>query len=204
MSNNSRVRLMFMSYNWKDSGPYGMLISSILYTVAFFMTPAVTKIILDAAILDLQTKGVITLRKCTLLQTEERNQANDFLKALLKKLANYVDMMSEGDRAKILSSGFEAYTFEYAGAVTVFTVVNGAFSGDVIASWPSDPNNHGYVVRYSINEDKLRDIYTQVNAGTTGCTITDLIKGTDYLFSMCIIYSGSQSPWSDPIALTIL
>ena len=202
--NNSRTLLNFMTMNWKDLGPFGMLISSILYTAAFFTLPPVTKIILDAAIEDLRNKSFVTIRRCTTAQMDARTNAEKHLKGLLKKNAYYVNMMSDGDRARIIESGYDVYTPEYNVAATEFTVINTEFSGQIYANWPTDVNNHGYVLRYSINEDGLRDVYTEVNAGTTGCYIDGLIPGKVYLFSYCVVYTPGKGVFCNPISMMVM
>lgn len=181
--NKSRVLQNYISMNWKDLGPFGMLVSSIFYTVGFLISPPVAKLMLDAAIEDLREKGFVTIRRCSIAEMNLRTQAEDHLKSLLRKNSDYVNMMSDGDRAKIIASGYDVYTPEYSANPTVFTVKQGIFSGQVIAQWPTDPNNHGYMFRYSINEEGLRDVFTEVNAGNTECTVDGLTPGKVYIFS---------------------
>ena len=85
-NNNSKSRLNFMTFEWKELYFFGCLVSSLIYGVVLLADPSVEKIALDAALSDLHAKGLITLRRCSLLQTEERNQANTYAKSLLKKL----------------------------------------------------------------------------------------------------------------------
>ncbi len=193
-----------MTMNWKDLGPFGSLIISILYTAAFFTSPPVTKIIIQAAIDDLREKGFVTLRRCTPAQMSARTAAENTLKSLLRKNADYVNMMSEGNRERILESGYDVYTPEYGASATVFTVINTEFSGQVYANWPADVNNHGYLLRYSLNEEGHRDDYTEVNAGNTNCTIDGLIPGKVYLFSYCVVYSTGNGAFCNPISIMVM
>ena len=199
----SRVLLNFMLMNWKDLGPFGMLISSILYSVAFFTTPPVTKAILDAAIDDLRDKGFVTIRRCSTAQMTLRTDAENTLKALLKKDADYVNMMCGGVLSLIISSGFDAYTPEYVGSPTTFRVRKGALPGTVDADWPLDPNNHGYVIRYFINVDGLRTTYTEVNAGTTEWTITNLTIAKEYGFQLAVVYTSGKGAYGDPVFIIV-
>ena len=202
--NRSRVLLNFMSMNWKELGPFGSLVISILYTAAFFTVPPVTKIVIEEAIENLRTTGYLTLRRCSASQMNDRTKAENTVKTLMKKNADYVNMMSEGNRDLILQSGYDVYTPEYSGNATVFTVVQSIYSGQVVAEWPADANNHGYIFRYSINEEALRNIYTEVNAGTTGCTVDGLIPGKEYIFTYCVVYSNNCSPYCDPIIMMVI
>ena len=199
----SRVLLNFMSMNWKDLGAIGMLISSIFYTAAFFSMPPVTKAVLDAAIDDLREKGFVTIRRCKIAETNARISAEEKLKTLLKKNADYVNMMSEGDRTRIIESGYDVYTPDYNALAVVFTVVHGNNPGEVFTDWPSDSNSHGYIVRYAVNTDELRNTFTEVHEGLTGRTITGLERGTEYLFQMCVVYSDRQGPWTDPVIFMV-
>jgi hypothetical protein len=121
-----------------------------------------------------------------------------------RQLASYVDMICLGDKFKIILSGFNAYTPGSRSGKAIFSVIHGIISGQVIANWGSDDNAASYVLRYSIDEDELRDIYVQVGIGKIGLTIDGLIPGKVYLFSLAVVYSDHQGEFCDPISLMVV
>ena len=202
-NNNSRSRLNFMEFDWKETYFFGSLVSSLLYINPIFIEASVEKTVLDASLTGLHGKGLLTLRRCSLLQTEERNQANIYTKSLLKKLAMFVDIKSDGVLSVILSAGFEAYTPVYSAGSSIFGVKHGAFPGQIVADWPLEPNNHGYMLRYFVNEETLTTVFTEVNAPLTECTVSDLIIAKEYGFQLATIYSTGKGAYGDPVFIII-
>ena len=203
MNDNSRVKLDFIKLKTGELTIFAMYVSSLLFACVFMIAPPFTKIAFDAAILDYQLKTVAALGKDP-AKIKLRDAAEVVLKRMLRQLASYVDMICYGNADQINLTGFTAYTQEGHPGKGEFTVVQGASLGEAIAFWPMDPNNHGYVLRYSINEDGQRDVYTEVNAGTTGCTITGLTPLKEYMFSYCVVYSNDKGAYGDPVLLMVI
>jgi len=199
----SRVLLDFPEFKWFLLVHFAMYISSLFFACAFILAPPFTKVVFDAAIADLQSKGVAAMGKDK-VKIRERDSALLVVVNMLREAASYVDMVCGGDLVKILLTGFNAFTPKGHGGTTIFTVIQGLASGSVDADWPNDVNAHSYIIRYSINEEGLRDVYTQVSAGTIGCTITGLTKTKEYMFSLASVYSNSQGEFGDPVFLIVI
>ena len=60
--------------------------------------------------------------------------------ATTRQLASFTDMICMGERIKLLLSGFNVYTPVSHTGRAVFSVILGAISGQVIATWGSEPN----------------------------------------------------------------
>jgi hypothetical protein len=200
---NSVVSLEFNSYKWSDLVHFAMFISLMFFNCSLFGTSPFTKAAFDAAILDLQTKGVIAFIPLA-ENLENRDKALETLLTMLGQLASHVNMIAIGDKIVIIKSGFKVRIFTNHNPKKGFSVVNGIFSGQVIAKWGKKAEATSYIVRYSINEDGKRDVYTQIGIGKTGLTIKDLIKGKEYMFSLAVIYADHQGEFCSPIKLIIL
>ena len=123
---------------------------------------------------------------------------------MLRQLVSYVEMECGGDAIKIALSGFNVYTPKGHSGPAVFGFTQGIISGEAIGDWPSIANAKSYVIRYFINEDVLKSVFTQVNVGKIGCTINDLIKFKEYGFSLSVVFSDHQGEFCPPVFLTIL
>ena len=203
MNNNARVKLDFMRLSKGELILFLMYVSLLLFACTFMLTPPFTKLEFDAAIKEYQLQAVAAMGKDP-DKIKLRDAAEAELKRMARMLSSYVDMTCYGNFDQINQTGFTAYSQEGHPGQGGFTVVQGATSGQVIAEWPKDVNNHGYMFRYSINEDGLRDVFTEVNAGTTGCTINGLSPLKEYMFSYYVVYSDHIGEYCDPVFLTVL
>ena len=198
----SRVKLDFMKLRAGNLLLFALMISATLFGVPLFANPPFAKAVFDAAIANYQAKAIEYIR--TGVDVDNACQiAEDLVKSMLRQLAYLVDMKSMGIAANIMLSGFTVYTPVGKTGPTIFNVKQGE-SGQAISSWPPDPNNHGYMFRYFINEVALRGIYTELNAGNAGCTVDGLTKFKEYGFQYCVVYSDHNGEYCDPIFLTIM
>jgi len=190
--------------NWQALYFFGSFISATLYSEAFFVDSTVEKITLDKVLQDLKDKGILTIKRCSLGQTQGRRDKEDIVKMILKKIVSYVEGMCAGDIALLQSSGFNVVIPESNTDAKIFTVVNGEKSGEVIGDWPSEDKAHSYNFRYCVNTEVLRLVYHQISVGTIGCNVSGLIKGTEYAFSKSTVYADHESEFCDPVILVIL
>lgn len=199
----SRVMLDFPHFRWSDLIHFAMYISLLLFACTLYGNPPFTKLEFDAAIKDFQTKAVAAMDKDP-NKIKLRDLAWTVLLNMLRQLVSYVEMECVGDGAKIAESGFNVYTPKGHSGTAVFGFTQGLISGEAIGDWPSIANAKSYVIRYFINEDVLKDVFTQVNVGKIGCTINDLIKLKEYGFSLSVVFSDHQGEFCPPVFLTIL
>ena len=164
--------LGFNSYRWQDLSMFAMKISSMLYSSTTFEGQPYTKVEFDAVVTKHLTKGVAAING-TAFQIQEREDAGEELKYILRESANYVNMISKGERSKILLSGFEVSSSVSHSGKAVFSIKQSEFSGQVDLSWGKVYNASSYAVRYSLNEDGKREEYTQVDG--TGSTDVQLV-----------------------------
>ncbi len=201
--NTSVVKLNFMKFKWSELVHFAMYISYMLFNCPLFGNPPITKADFDAAILDLQSKGVLAYDpKSNFIH--DRDEAILVLLEMMRQLANYIKMVSLGNAFIIRLSGFKANVFKNHHTKSKFTVKHGEISGSVIAKWGRDVQAFSYVVRYSINEEGLKDIFKEVNAGKTKVTIENLLKGKEYLFSLAIVDENGKSAFGNPVYLMVI
>ena len=200
----SRVKLDFVEMSLANFIALCMYVSLMLFANVLFVLPPMTKVEYDELIKDFQTKYVAALRGFDPIKNKAKDDAYQLLMTATRQLASYVDMICLGDRFKIILSGFNVYSPGSHTGKAVFSVIQGAISGQVIATWGSEPNFSSYVIRYSIDEDGLRDVYTQEGIGSIGLTINGLTPGKVYLFSLAVVYSDHQGVFCDPLSLMVV
>ena len=199
----SRVMLDFPHFRWSDLIHFAMYISVLLFACTLYGNPPFTKLEFDAAIKDFQTKAVAAMDKDP-NKIKLRDSAHEVLLNMLRTHVSYVEMECGGDAIKIALSGFNVFTPKGHSGTVVFGFAQGLISGEDIGDWPSIANAKSYVIRYFINEDVLKSVFTQVNVGKIGCTINDLIKFKEYGFSLSVVFSDHQGEFCPPVFLTIL
>ncbi len=202
MKNNSKIRFDFSEMNWQNIVHFGMHMSSFFFVCIFVLVPPITKIAFDAAVLDLQTKGVSAMSP-GLGRIALRDSAWHVVNNMLRQMANFTEMEYQGDGAKYALTGFSVYVPNPNSGPTLFSVKQGAFSGQIVSEWPRDVNNHGYVLTYSINEDGQREVFTDENAGKTICTVNGLTPGKEYIFTYSVVYTDGRGAKSDPIIMMV-
>jgi len=201
--NSSKVLLSFIKLKWTEQFLFAAYISLMLFGNVYFDDPPFTQEEFDAAIFDLQTEGVLS-QNPKFRTFGERNKALAKVIHMLRSLANYINMKAKGDREIILLSGFDVNDFKNHNVKGKFRVKRGEISRQVIARWSRDPKACIYIVRYSIDEDGLRDQFTEMKIGKVKLTINGLMKLRTYLFSMAVVYSDHQGAFCDPISLSVL
>lgn len=200
---NSKILLDFARLSWQMLIPFAMLVSSLFYLLTFVMIPPCTKVVLDAAIQDLLAKGVASMTP-GLGKVNARDAAYKVVVNYLRQLVHFAEMEYQGDGDKLKLTGFNVYTPDPGSGPIVFYVRQGAFSGQIVSDWPSDVNNHGYVFRYAINEEGLRETFIEENCGTTGCTLDGLTPLKEYICTYCVVYSTGRGVFSEPVILTVV
>ena len=199
-----KVLLDFVGLPWQFLVPFANRVSIMFFANALFSGCTITKVEFDAAVLDLQTKGALDIHGTSITKTT-RDKAYDLLMGLMRQLADYTNFIAKGDMAIILHSGFNSTSSTTHGGKGGLKAVNGEISGDVDLSWGKIPNARSYIVRYCLNVDGQRDIFvTEGGKGTTGAVIHGLVKGTEYMFYMCAVYSDHQGAFCNPVYLVIM
>ena len=201
--NSSVVLLNFMRFKWSYLVHFAMYISLNLFEDPNYNDPPYTQEEFDTAVSELQTQGVLSLNP-KMRNYDKRNKAFVIVLMMLRQLASYVNMKARGNREIILLSGFNVNDFTNHNIKGEFKVWRGEISGQVFAKWGSDLKASIYIVRYSIDEDGLRDQFTEIKIGNVSLTINGLVKMRTYLFSLSVVYSDHQGAFSPPISLEVM
>lgn len=138
-------------------------------------------------------RGAISLRK----------DQEQVLKTLLRKLANYVQLMSNSE-SDILSSGFslrrKAESITHLSRPTALEARRSDAEGEVLLNWKAVRGSQHYIVEIS-TKDPIAGGAEWIHSGYTARSVhvvANLNPGSYYWFRVRALGSVGQSPFSDP------
>ncbi len=166
-----------------------------------FPAPAVAMAVLTAAIDLLVSFYEISINHVGKEATAKTKSARNKLEKLLRKEADYVKNIAEGDEAIILSSGFEPTKVPEPRTLPEFKVLMGQAPGQVILVHKAVKGSTAYLWQYSKDsvpaDDKL-----WVLAGASSqakCIIENLDSLSNYWFRVLPVMRNGIFVWSAPI-----
>jgi hypothetical protein len=135
-----------------------------------------------------------------------RDQLGEKIVQMLRKLAHYVEAVSEGDMETFLSSGFSpapsSRTKTPPLSYAIRYIRPGPNSGTMILSLMAQADAFSYEVRWCIpQEDGTPGEFSSRPVATVrpASVITDLIAGRMYLFQVRTVTKAGHTDWSQPI-----
>ena len=202
---NYSASMGFMDENWQFHYFLGVHISNTIYEIPkYSLGIPVAKVDYDASLADLLLKGTPTLRGASITETALRNAADKVVLGFTRQLAEWVNLKSNGVRADILLSGFDATLHGTHGKKGSLSAKAGELPGQVELDWEAYPNARAYATRYFLNEEGFRDVYTlPPSKGTTGYTINNLTRFKEYGFQISVIYSDHQGAFLETVLFTV-
>jgi len=137
-------------------------------------------------------------------QTADMHQALKTLTDLLRKQAQYVDRVADGNEAVILSSGFSTSKQPSPANHPVFSVTNGEKEGEIILKHKAVDQAKSWVWQYCADPIGTTD-WTLAGVSTKASFIIKGLKsGGKYWFRAAHVGINGQSAWSNPCAKIVL
>jgi len=169
---------------------------------ANFATPTPTLAALTDACEELVVRNTEVLFNGGKVAFEAKRLAVVKLEALLKELAGYVQALSGGDKAKILSAGFDvrkrAEPIGMLPAPQDMEARISNFSGRIDLDWKRVPGTRIYQVWMTAGDPTLATGWTMVAVSTKTRTVIDnLTTGTFYTFRVNAVGAAGESPMSE-------
>jgi len=134
------------------------------------------------------------------------HQAIDDWDDAMRKEANYVNRIADGDGAIILSAGFNLAKPNTPGQRPEFTAENGSHSGTVLLHHIVIDGAKSYIWQYYIGETPgdeskwiIATVTTKANAELTGLT-----PMTKYWFRVAAVTIDGTGAYSQPILLVVI
>ena len=174
---------------------------------AYFANPAPTLTALDTACTDLETaynnaeQTRLLSKSKTVIQNQKETAFND----LMNQLANYVENASNGDEAKIKSSGMNAKAKAVKSAAVLskpenLSATTGDKSNEVDLHWDKTAGSYSYEIE--ICPDPIDDTKWQhtKTVTKTSATVSELTSGQRYWFRVAAVSAQGESGWSNPVS----
>ena len=136
-----------------------------------------------------------------------KNTLRETLLLTLRKMANYCSLVADGDRAKLVSSGFslnaETVASKTMSAPENFTVQTGLNSGEAIVSINRIAIARAYLLLYK-EASSENGAWTHVTNSMPWFTISGLTALASYQFKMGAIGTKGQITYTDTITKAVL
>ncbi len=169
-----------------------------------FPTPNPPLAQVTAAIQLLETKVVSAqaARQAAQAATAEQNDAEDALDRIIDQVGGYIESVSGGEEAKIISAGVSVRSFTSAPreltTPEALAATEGDHDGEIQLHWDRVPPARSYVVELSPDPPTDTSWAHQKVVTTSSSTISGLTRGGKYWFRVAAIGASGQSGWSDP------
>ncbi len=124
----------------------------------------------------------------------------------MRKEANYVDRIADGDGAVILSAGFNIAKSNIPGQRPEFTAENGTHSGTALLRHIAIDGAKSYIWQYYMGEIPANEKDWILGAVTTKASaeITGLTPLTKYWFRVAAVTIDGTTAYSQPILLVVI
>lgn len=137
----------------------------------------------------------------------EKNRQRDLVIGMLRFLGRYVEVTSDGDMVKFLSSGFEPAPntkVQQQLSENIWSLDHGPNSGEIVIRIKADPEAFSYELRYGelINSETPETWITgPVTRVKTPITIRGLMPATKYAFQVRRLLESGYTDWSNSVTL---
>lgn len=141
-------------------------------------------------------------RKTVQMKLSVLYQQEGIFDGVITQLGTYVDNVSNGDEAIILSAGMDVQKEKSAvtlpDKITSVNATSGDNAGEIDLSWDKSSNAKSYVVEIAVNGNTLEWKHALITTRSRA-ELSALITGTAYQIRIAAIGSAGQGPWSDPV-----
>lgn len=142
-------------------------------------------------------------RKTVELKMSALGQTEKVFDLLLTQLGNYVDNVSNGDEAKILSAGMdvqkERSTPTSIDKVVYVSATIGDNSGEIDLSWDKVSGAKSYVVETALSSMNPLEWKHMLVSTKSKAEIGKLKSGEGYQIRVAAVGAAGQGAWSDPV-----
>lgn len=201
----SKVKLELNRKNPAQKIEMGKTVVTKMTGNATFATPNPALANVTTAITNLTTASaeLEAARKTVELKMNALAQAEGTLDLLLTQLGNYVENVSNGDEAKILSAGMDVQKERtMATAIDKVAYVNatiGDNSGEIDLSWDKVAGAKSYVVETALSSMNPLEWKHMLVSTKSKAEIVNLMPGTGYQIRVAAVGAAGQGSWSDPV-----
>jgi len=165
--------------------------------------PALSVVTTATTTLTTATAEVEIARKTLEAKYSALSTAETALEMLLTQLGNYVENISNGDEAKILSAGMDvrnsSTTSGMPAKVASVNATIGDSAGEIDLSWDKVLGAASYVVETALSDLNPLEWKHMVVSTRSKAEVASLKTGASYHIRVAAVGSAGQGPWSDPV-----
>jgi hypothetical protein len=141
------------------------------------------------------------------VEVADKNAKRETLVGLLRTLSSYVNLVANGDRMQLLSSGFEISKDPQPVTLTKpenLRVQNGLSSGELFVSVKSVRGASAYSHEYTTDATLAPDSWVSTNSTSSRLLLSNLQPGTVYFCRVGAIGSNNQLLYSDAVSRMVI
>jgi hypothetical protein len=200
----AKVKLELGKKNTSEKTALGIKVATNMTGNASFPSPNPTLDTLRTAIASMSaaSEEVEATRKIVQVKLSVLYQQESNFNSVITQLGAYVDNVSNGDEAIILSAGMdvqkEKSSTSIPDKITSVNATSGDNAGEIDLSWDKISSAKSYVVEIAINTPVLEWKHALVSTKSKA-EVTGLTTGTLYQIRVAAVGSAGQGPWSDPV-----
>lgn len=165
--------------------------------------PALTLVTTAVTTLTTATAEVEVARKTLESKYSALATAEGALEGLLTQLGNYVENVSNGDEAKILSAGMDVRSSSSASTipdkVASINATIGDNAGEIDLSWDKVLGAASYVVETALSDMNPLEWKHMLVSTRSKAEVAALKTGASYHIRVAAVGAAGQGPWSDPV-----
>lgn len=201
----SKVKLELSKKTAAQKIDFGKTVVTKMTGNATFATPNPPLASITTAITNLSaaTAEVVAARKTVEVKMIAAALAESTLDSLLTQEGNYVENISNGDEAKILSAGMdvkrEASSTSMPNKVASVNATIGDNAGEIDLSWDKIEGAKSYVVETALSSMDPLEWKHMVVSTRSKAEVNTLKSGASYHLRVAAVGSIGQGPWSDPV-----
>ena len=165
--------------------------------------PALSVVTTAVTALTTATAEVEVARKTLESKYSALATAEGALEGLLTQLGNYVENVSNGDEAKILSAGMDVRNSSSASTipdkVASINATIGDNTGEIDLSWDKVLGAASYVVETALSDMNPLEWKHMLVSTRSKAEVASLKTGASYHIRVAAVGAAGQGPWSDPV-----
>ena len=200
-----KIKTTFKRFSDKDLINVGFRIAESLKGNPVFPDPTPAQAVLEKACQDLQLALSVAGRSDR-TKISAKNDAKAVLRNLIAELAEYITNVSQGDRTKLLSSGFDITGQKNGGqglpAISALEVEIGP-PGQAITRVKKVRGARSYIHQYTADPITSDSVWISETVTDHRCTINNLQSVSRYWFRVIAVGPNKQAVYSPLVSRVI-
>jgi len=200
----AKVKLELSKKNTAEKTALGNKVDTNMSGNQYFESPNPTLDTLKTATANMAAASddVEAARKIVQVKLSILYQQESIFDGIMTQMGAYVDNVSNGDEAIILSAGMDVQKEKSPSTlpdkITSVNATAGNNAGEIFLSWDKSSKAKSYAVEIAVSAPVLEWKHAQITTRSKA-ELGGLQTGTAYQIRVTAVGSAGQGPWSDPV-----